>query len=280
MTLFNMIGYELKKLFTRQKEIYIALVICTILFVIISRSFDDSYILTSFWRDLIQIIPWAGYFMIAAMIVVGTARVMPVEQEQRMTELLVTYPKGRLHLVVAKQIVVFLYCLLVTLYFHMVAFLVLLTKYEFTGAFTRIIEQRVHNVPTPNEQLFFVEMFAYEIIYLTLASYVFALFIFSLSLFIQRSALVMITAGSLFLFGELTYRFYFLSESQIGVLFNYIYRFGFSGMLSFHYLEDYAGEDSFFSMSGVLLFFILLSGLLFVLNLRIGRRQAYVAMGN
>lgn len=275
MSLINMVRYELKKLFTRQKEIYIALVICTILLIMMIQ----DPLSPSFWPNLVQQIPLNGYFMIAAMIAVGTARVMPFEREQRMTELLVTYPKGRIHLMAAKQIVVFIYCLIVTLYFNLVVFLHSLMTQEFTGAFTRIIDQRVHNVPTPNEQLFFVEMFAYEILYLTLASYVFALFIFSLSLFIQRSAIIIITAGGLFLFSELTdIMIRFFSESQIATLFNYIYLYGVSGLLSFRYIEGWV--DPFFSMSGALLFFILLSGLLFALNLRIGRRQAYVAMGN
>ncbi|MCJ7842698.1 hypothetical protein MUB24_17690 [Lederbergia sp. NSJ-179] len=266
---------EGKKLFW-QREIYIALFLCTLFFVMAMISDPDPPGPLLFWKTLVSIVPYIGYWFIAILIVVGVARCLPFDREQKMEELMLTYKKGRLPLLMVKQAVIFIYCALIVLYFYLVAGITLATNYDTAGLFTQTKLSPNLSVHL-NPEWTFAQLLLYEYGYMVLASYIFALFIFLLSLCIKRSVYIMMMAGSIFAGGEI---FDKVIAKYIGTmeLSNYLtpmYEYGFNGMLGFQYL----GSFSIFSASEVYGLFLLIACLLFMLNLFTGRWRRYGSLG-
>lgn len=276
MHLINLVWTEGKKLF-QQREIYIALILCTFLFMMLMKNVGESNTPYEFWYQLTGAIPWVGFWFIAVLIVVGVAKCLPFEREQEMGELMLTYKRGRLQLLIVKQIVTLIYSAVVVLYFYLVSFFILAMDYDTTGLFAQV---KVNPPWFFNENLewTFAQLLVYEYGYTVLASFIFALFIMFLSLFIKRSVFIMMIAGSAFAAGELYERFIqeFIGTLELNNYLSAIYDYGFNGMLSFQYL-DYLKP---FSESDVYILFLLIVCFLFILNLFIGRWKRYAAMGD
>ena len=267
---------EGKKLIS-QRELYIALFLCTILFVMNLNAVTASSQSVVFWQEMASVMPYVGYMLIAVTIVVGVSRCMPFEREQEMEELLVTYKGGRVQLLAVKQFVLFLFCVSIVLFYYAIASLVLLAYASPTGLFAQMGES-APNYINPNPDWTFAKLMLLEGGYMVLASYIFALFVFLLSLFIKRSVFIMLTAGGIFALGELyeKYIFYYI-QSMPGIEYLVdVYRYGLNGIMSFGYLEGYV----VFSNTEVLLLFLCLAAGLFIVNLLLGRRRINVALGN
>jgi len=202
---------------------------------------------------------------------------MPFEREQEMEEVLVTYKGGRVQLLAAKQFVLFLFCVSIVLFYYGIASIVLLAYASPTGLFTQMGES-APNYLSPNPNWTFAKLMLLEGGYMVVASYIFALFVFLLSLFIKRSVFIMLAAGGIFALGELCekYIFYYIQTMPGFEYLVYGYRYGLSGMLSFEYLEGHVP----LSNTEVLLLFLCLAAGLFTLNLILGRRRIHVALGN
>lgn len=267
---------EGKKLFS-QRELYIALFLCTVLYVMSLNAVTDSSQAVLFWKEVATAIPYVGYMLIAVTVVVGVSRCIPFEREQEMEELLVTYKRGRVQLLAVKQFVIFLYCAMIVLFYYMIASVVLLTYASPTGLFAQMGED-APNYVSANPDWTFAKLILYEAGYTVLASYIFALFVLLLSLFIKRSVFIMMAAGGIFALGELYEKYIYNWIQTIPGMFNlvYGYRYGLNGMLSFEYLQVYVP----LSKTGVLLLFLSLAAGLFTVNLILGRRRINVALGN
>ncbi|GKV70425.1 hypothetical protein NCCP2716_29230 [Sporosarcina sp. NCCP-2716] len=267
---------EGKKLFS-QRELYIALFLCTLLFVMNVNALPDSPQSVVFWQEMASVMPYFGYMMIAIIVVVGVSRCMPFEREQEMEEVLVTYKGGRVQLLAVKQFVLFFFCVSIVLFYYGIASIVLLAYASPTGLFTQMGES-APNYLSPNPNWTFAKLMLLEGGYMVVASYIFALFVFLLSLFIKRSVFIMLTAGGIFALGELyeKYIFYYIQTMSGIDYLVYGYTYGLNGIMSFGYLERYV----VFSNREVLLLFLCLAAGLFVVNLLLGRRRIRVALGN
>ncbi len=276
MSLIKLGFMEGKKLFS-QREIYIALFLCTVLFVMGLDAIGEPDVPLLFWRKLADVIPYVGFWFIAILIVVGVARCLPFEQEQGMSELLLTYKKGRLTLLVVKQIVILMYCVSIVLYFYGIAVFVFTMDYDLTGLFAQV-KENPNLYFYANLEWTYAELMIYEFGYIVLASYIFALFIVLLSLFIKRSVFIMMIGGSIFAAGELFDKFIikYIGTMELGYYLTTIYDYMFNGMLSFRYL-NYFGP---FSTNEVYGLFLFIAFLLFGMNLFLGRWQRHVAMGD
>ncbi|REB06630.1 hypothetical protein DVB69_13130 [Sporosarcina sp. BI001-red] len=267
---------EGKKLFS-QRELYIALFLCTVLYVMSLDVLIDSTQPVVFWQEMATVMPYIGYMLIAVIVVVGVSRCMPFEREQEMEELLVTYKGGRVQLLAVKQFFLFLFCVLIVLIYYGIASLVLLAYASPTGLFAQMGES-APNYVNPNPDWIFAKLMLLEGVYMVLASYIFALFVFLLSLFIKRSVFIMLTAGGIFALGELCekYIFYYIQTMPGIDYLVYGYTYGLNGIMSFEYLEGHVP----LSNTEVLLLFLCLAAGLFTLNLLLGRRRIRVALGN
>ena len=267
---------EMKKLFL-QREIYIALFLCTVFFAMGVFSIGDAVTPIAFWRELASVIPYIGFWFIAVLIVVGIARCLPFEREQKMDELLLTYGKGFLTLLIIKQFTIFIYCAVIVLYFYIIAFFGLAMKYDIAGLFSRI-ELDPPFLFDANPNWTFAKLLIYEYGYTVLASYIFALFTLLLSLFIKRSVFIMMVAGGIFALGELYEKFIesFIGTMELSEYIGAIYDYGFNGMLSYQYLDTFSP----FSKTEIYILFLFVALLLFALNLLIGRRRKNAWMGD
>ncbi|WOV84386.1 hypothetical protein PGH26_00110 [Sporosarcina jeotgali] len=267
---------EGKKLFL-QNELYMALFLCTVLYAMGTNATIDSSQAVFFWQEMASVMPYIGYMLIAVTIVVGVSRCMPFEREKEMEELLVTYKAGRVQLLVVKQFVLFLFCVSIVLFYYVITSLVLLAYASPTGLFVQM-GANTPNYLTPNPDWTFAKLMILEGGYMVLASYIFALFVFLLSLFIKRSVFIMLTAGGIFAFWELyeKYIFYYIQTMPGIEYLENVYRYGLNGMLSFEYLEGYV----VLSNTEVLLLFLSLAAGLFTVNLILGRRRINVALGS
>lgn len=259
---------EMKKL-VQQREIYIALFLCTVIYLMGLKSVGESDKPSELWKGLIEAIPWFGFWFIAVLIVVGVSKCLSFEREQEMSELLLTYKKGHLQLLIVKQIITLIYCAVIVLYFYVVSFFSLANGYSTSGIFAQI---------KVNPNWTFAQLLVYQYGYTVLASYIFALFILALSFFIKRSVFIMMIAGSIFAVGELYEKFIakFIGTMKLSEYLGAIYDYGFNGMLSHRYLEFLSP----FSKSEVYFLFIAIALLLFTLNLIIGRWRRYASMGD
>lgn len=228
---------EGKKLFS-QRELYIVLFLCTVLYVMNLNAVTDSSQSVVFWQEMASVMPYIGYMLIAVTVVVGVSRCLPIEREQEMEELLVTYKAGRVQLLVVKQFVLFLFCVSIVLFYSIIISLVLLAYASPTGLFAHMGANAPHYL-NPNPDWTFAKFMIVEGGYMVLASYIFALFVFLLSLFIKRSVFIMLTAGGIFALGELCekYIFYYIQTMPGFDYLVYAYRYGLSGIMSFEYLE-------------------------------------------
>lgn len=267
---------EGRKLF-QQREIYIALFLCTVIFVMGMNGVGEPATPFVFWKLLASSIPYVGFWFIAVLIVVGVARCLPFEREQEMGELMLTYKRGRLLLLIVKQIVIFIYCAMIVLYFYGVAFSILAMDYDIAGVFAQV-KLAAPPYLDANPEWTFAQLLIYEYGYTVLASYIFALFTLLLSLFIKRSVFIMMIAGSIFAVGELFDKIIskYIGTMEVSNYLRAIYDYGFNGMLGFRYLDYF----NIFSDSEVYGLFLLIVCLLFILNLLIGRWRRYAAMGD
>lgn len=276
MHYINLVWTEGKKLF-QQREIYIALFLCTVLFVMgmgYAGERDTPY---EFWNEFTGAIPWVGFWFIAVLIVVGVAKCLPFEREQEMGELMLTYKRGRLQLLIVKQIVIFIYCSVVVLYFFVVSFFILAMDYDIAGLFAQVKVNPPHYL-NANLEWTFAQLLLYEYGYTVLASFIFGLFTLLLSLLIKRSVFIMMIAGSIFAIGELYDKFIqrFIGTLELNNYLSAVYDYGFNGMLSYKYL----GSFKPFSDIEIYIMFLLIACSLFALNLFIGRWRRYAAMGD
>ncbi len=263
---------EGKKLFS-QRELYIALFLCTVLFVMSLNAVTASSQSVVFWQEMASVMPYIGYMLIAVTVVVGVSRCMPFEREQEMEELLVTYKGGRMQLLAVKQFVLFFFCVSIVLFYYGIASIVLLAYASPTGLFTQMGES-APNYLNPNPDWTFAKLMLLEGGYMVVASYIFALFVFLLSLFIKRSVFIMLTAGGIFALGELYERYFYFIQNIPGIDYLVdVYRYGVNGIMGFEYLEWHSNTE-------VLLLFLCLVTGLFTLNLILGRRRIHVALGN
>lgn len=267
---------EMKKLFL-QREIYIALFLCTVLFAMVLISIGDATTSVAIWKELASIIPYIGFWFIAVLIVVGIARCLPFEREQNMDELLLTYKKGRLTLLIIKQLTIFIYCAVVALYFYIIAFIGLTMKYDVIGLFAHV-ELDPPFLFDANPNWTFARLLIYEYGYTVLGSYIFALFTLLLSLFIKRSVFIMMIAGGIFALGEIYEKFIesFIGTMKLSEYIGVIYDYGFNGMLSYRYLDTFSP----FSEMEVYILFMLVALLLFTLNLLVGRWKRNAWLGD
>lgn len=276
MHFINLVWTEGKKLF-QHREIYIALFLCTVLFVMGMKSVGGSDAPYQFWRELTNAIPWFGFWFISVLIVVGVAKCLPFEREQEMSGLLLTYKRGRLQLFIVKQIITLIYSAVIVLYFYLVSFFILAMDYDTKGLFAQV---KMNSPSFFNKDLewTFAQLLVYEYGYTVLASYIFALFIMFLSLLVKRSVFIMMIAGSIFAAGELYDKFIrkFIGTLDLNNYLSAIYDYGFNGMLSYQYLYFFKP----FSESEVYILFLLIACFLFILNLFIGRWRRYAAMGD
>lgn len=267
---------EIKKLF-QQREIYIALFLCTVIYLMGMKSIGESDKPYELWKGLIDAIPWIGFWFIAVLIVVGASKCLSFEREQEMSELLLTYKKGHLKLLIVKQIFTLIYCAIIVLYFYVVSFFSLGNGYSTSGIFAQIkVNPPFYSDANPNWT--FAQLLVYQYGYTVLASYIFALFILALSFFINRSVFIMMIAGSIFAAGELYEKFIakFIGTMKLSDYLGAIYDYGFNGMLSHQYL----GFFKPFSEGEVYILFSVIALLLFTLNLIIGRWRRYASMGD
>lgn len=269
---------EMKKLF-QQPEIYIALFLCTVYYYLGLRDTGDSFNPTSgLWRAMLDAVPWFGFWMIAVLVVIGSAKCLPIEREQEMNELLLTYKKGQVQLLMVKQAVMFIYCAIIVSYFYLVSFFTLVTKYSISGAFNQIkVNPPVYFI-NANPDWTFAQLLLFQFGYMVLASYIFSLCILALSFFIKRSVFIMMIAGSVFALEELydKYLCYYTGSMKLDVYLRNIYDYGFNGMLGHQYLEGLSP----FSEGEIYILFMVFALLLFAFNLAIGRWRRYASVGN
>lgn len=270
---------EGKKLF-RQREVYIALLLCTALMLFGIRQTTsltgESFL---FWRELINQMPFIGYLFIGIMVIVGVSRCLSFEREQRMDDLLKSYKNGRMQLLIAKQLSILLYCATIVLYFYGVATLMLASIYDTKGLLNTVgkIEQLGYLYVTMNPAWTIGQLILFEISYLIIVSTIFGYFILLLSLLIKRGVFVMMLGGGLFFGLELFDKMIgkYVGQYEWSNLIPQLYRYGFNGMLNFNYVNwpiNLTAIQSYFVLSIVFMLF-------FIVNLVVGRLRTYADMG-
>lgn len=235
--------FELRKII-RFKEIYIAALMCTgflLLFFYNSVYFSGEFDFP-FWKSIHDFMPQIGFWMVAIMIVVGGARIIPFEGESGTSELLKTYKLGLNRLAISKIVALLIFCLIVVTYFYGLAIMINGYIYSIDGGNSPL--SLTYYSPSvvidsgigewTNWQYLF-----YEYVYMVIASGSFGLFVFLISLLVKRSVLVMAICGGIFALFELYDKFIatFLSTNLIGSYILDLYQYGYNGMLSFFYLE-------------------------------------------
>lgn len=278
MGFYKLLFVEGKKLIF-QRDIYIALFICTVLFWLAINSSPEPPSPFQFGKSLASVMPWIGYWFVSVLIVVGIARCLPFEREQGMEELIHTYKKGRLHLLVVKQVTLLVYCALVVIYFYLLAIAAYAMQYDTGGLFAQV---RMAESPyvSVNPSWTFAQLLLYEYGYLVLAAYIFALSILFLSFIIKRSVFIIMIAGGSFAAGEIFYFFLlrYIGTMEISKYLYFINRYGFNGMLGFNYLDSLT--VNYISAIQVYGLFAVIIVLLFLLNLAAKRWMRHVAVGD
>ena len=265
---------EGKKLIV-QREIYIALVLCTLLFIFsLNVNEEPDWMPLLFWKWMIDSMPYIGYWFITISIVVGAARCLPFEHEQRMEPLLHTYPGGHTKLLIAKLVVLLGYCALVVFYYFMVAAVVLAVFYE-PGSLLRSAEETSANYVQLEGQWAIWQAMLMEYGYLLLSSFVVALCYFCLSQFIRKSVLIMLIGGGVFALTELLdkYVMNLIGQMHVAEYVGLFIQYSFNSLLSFRYLDFFEMKDVFV---GLCVAAILLIGL----NIIVWKVRVHAQLGD
>ncbi|MBK3497057.1 hypothetical protein JFL43_19895 [Viridibacillus sp. YIM B01967] len=232
---------EVKK-FLLFKEIYIAVVFCTGLTLLMQSAIVSPDEPFYFWKNMHDFMGYVGYWMVAILLVVGVSRIVPFENETGIDELLKTYKYGKRKLLFAKLWLVLIYSIVVVTFLYSVVFIFFSSNYRINGVNSMLVEG---NYQSPwdfkgignwtNGQYFL-----FQYIYMIIASFSFALFLFLISILVKRSVVIMMICGGLFAVLELIKRFLLLyfSSSEIGYVLSLLYHYGYNGMLSAFYMVN------------------------------------------
>ncbi|MEH6943140.1 hypothetical protein [Bacillus sp. JJ722] len=267
---------ELRKI-SKFKEIYIAAFMCTgfLLLVLSNNAYFPGQFDFPFWKAIHDFMPYIGFWMVAIMIVVGGSRIIPIEGESGIDELLKTYKFGLNRLVIAKIVALFIYCAVVVSYFYGLSILINGYIYSIDGGNISLSQSYYSpNIPIKlgigewtNWQYLI-----YEYVYMVIASCSFGLFVFLISILVKRSVLVMAICGGVFAAFELYDKFIetFLSTNIIGHYITSLYRYGYNGMLSFFFIDKTHINELWKLM--IYLFVPII--ILIILNIYVYRRKA------
>lgn len=237
---------EVKK-FLQFKEIYIAAILCTGLTFLILFSVDSPEEPFFFWRFIHEFMGYFGYWMVAILLVVGVSRVVPLENETGIDELLKTYKFGKRKLLFAKLWLILIYSIVVITFLYLEVFIFFSSNNLIDGINSTLVEENYHSAwdiksidDWTNGQYFL-----FQYLYMIIASFSFALFVFLISIVVKRSVIVMMVCGGLFAVFELIERFllYYFSTSKVGEVLSFLYDYGYNGMLSAFYMPHFQIDE-------------------------------------
>lgn len=264
----KLLADELKKIVI-QREIYIGIFICTFMYVLGLDQLRDNHNST-YWKYVLDGIPYIGNWFIAITVIIGTARSLPFEREQRMDELIRTYQFGRTKLLIVKLLAQFLFCTVIVLYYFLVPAVMMVFYYDISSIFQTLEASKSSYLYTFNNQWQVWRAFAVEYSFLLLGSYLLSLCIMLFSQFIRRSVFIMLIGGGIFAFTELLKRFILVSSGNYQADFpfqsfvNYFAENSINNLLNFTLF-------SFYKMESLLLFIMLAIVIIFSFILVVGK---------
>lgn len=234
---------EIKKLLSF-KEIYIGLFFCTLILALFF--YTDTHEFT-FWKEVQDFIPRVGFWFIAAMIIIGLARIFPYENELEIEELLKTYKYGRKKLILSKVFITFVYSFFIVTLVYLIALVFYACIYPIGNI--NMPMSKVHytdlwsQVCINTGKLTQLQFLLYEYVYMIFAAFSFGLFVVWISRLTKNARTTIAICGGAFALLEFFNKyitqinfsgfFYYIFQYPLSI----IYEFGYNGMLSFRYFR-------------------------------------------